>query len=112
MAGNYNPENPPDVEMRLSFPKGSEDPNGNVVAPMPIKVGAGGANSVANAVNGRKMMSESVSQLPSQKTNFAGVDSDYGNNRPALPPSTNSLMTNSLNLNPKRTLTRSDGVGE
>jgi hypothetical protein len=108
VAGNYNPENPPDVEMRLSFPKGGkEDVNGNP----PAKTGA---NSVtANAVNGRKVMSESVGHLPSQKSTFASMDSDYGNNNhPVLPPSNHSVMTNSLNLNPKRTLTRSDGVGE
>ncbi|XP_062556383.1 uncharacterized protein LOC134221206 isoform X3 [Armigeres subalbatus] len=118
VAGNYNPDMAPDVEMKLSFPKQSNASSGNQA------IGSGSASnkrishpngpdssyqSSANAGH-RKQYIEDAHHIPGRggNSNYGAHDDDsYGGSRgtarAALPPSTG--------LNPKRTLSRSDGTG-
>ncbi|XP_050081548.1 mucin-19-like isoform X2 [Anopheles aquasalis] len=121
VAGNYNPEMAPDVEMRLSFPKGG----GSTTASNALT----GMNSGKTHLTGSSAMTANhLQQDTSSSTgysmsrhrqpyhqeagartpNYGGFDQELGGSRnasraAALPPPGG--------LNPKRNLTRSDGTG-
>ncbi|XP_049284122.1 uncharacterized protein LOC125764201 isoform X2 [Anopheles funestus] len=118
VAGNYNPEMAPDVEMRLSFPKGAAG------------AGSGGKSALTSSA-----ATGSLSHAPSGSyTNSNGPSTAAGRNRQthqfvdgdpldgigypgasrstsragALPPTSSQAPGI---LNPRRNLTRSDGTG-
>ncbi|XP_021705942.1 uncharacterized protein LOC5567272 isoform X4 [Aedes aegypti] len=118
VAGNYNPEMAPDVEMKLSFPKQGNASTGsqalasasNRRTSHPVGNPSGPETShQSSAIAGnRKQYIEEAHHIPGR--GYAGVQDDdsyggvsRGTARAALPPSTG--------LNPKRTLSRSDGTG-
>ncbi|XP_055640709.1 uncharacterized protein LOC129778078 isoform X4 [Toxorhynchites rutilus septentrionalis] len=127
VAGNYNPEMAPDVEMRLSFPKqsGASSSTSNVLTNSSAggATSFGGSNKRANhpvtnghevgyhssaLVGSRKQYIEDSHHIPGRggAQNYALLDDDsYGGSRgtarAALPPA--------AGLNPKRTLSRADG---
>ncbi|XP_053691174.1 uncharacterized protein LOC128739701 [Sabethes cyaneus] len=121
VAGNYNPDMAPDVEMRLSFPK--QPTSASTAKPLVSGMSASGKrtnNSTNNSaiLNGhdssyqssgsRKQYIEDVHQIPGRTgQNYALPENDsyggsQGTSRAAL-PTTNGL-------NPKRSLSRSDGI--
>lgn len=125
VAGNYNPDMAPDVEMKLSFPK---QPNASTTGGHAIAGGSGGSKrtshpamangaessyqSSAQAGNRKQQYIEDAHHIPGRgggNPNYALLDDEsYGGGsrgmtRAALPPP--------AALNPKRTLSRSDGTG-
>uniref|UniRef100_A0A182JW87 Uncharacterized protein n=1 Tax=Anopheles christyi TaxID=43041 RepID=A0A182JW87_9DIPT len=117
VAGNYNPEMAPDVEMRLSFPKGaatgasggksaltsSSGSYGNANGP-PLVNGAGRNRQAHQYADGTSVVGDhhldGGSYLgASRSTSRAGT----------LPPASSQAPPSSLN--PRRNLTRSDGTG-
>lgn len=118
MAGNYNPEMAPDVEMKLSFPKqGNASTGSQALAsasnrrtnhPVGNPSGPETSHQSSAIAGNRKQYIEEAHHIPGR--GYAGVQDDdsyggvnRGTARAALPPSTG--------LNPKRTLSRSDGTG-
>ncbi|XP_065095605.1 uncharacterized protein LOC135717437 isoform X2 [Ochlerotatus camptorhynchus] len=124
VAGNYNPDMAPDVEMKLSFPK---QPNASASGGHAVAGGSGGSKrtshpAMANGVdssyqssalagNRKQQYIEDAHHIPGRgggNPNYAVLDDDsYGGGsrgmaRAALPPP--------AALNPKRTLSRSDGT--
>ncbi|XP_058822740.1 uncharacterized protein LOC131684155 isoform X4 [Topomyia yanbarensis] len=128
VAGNYNPDMAPDVEMRLSFPKQTNGGSAGK-APLVNSIAQGsGSGSIGSkrtdnhsAVNGHESSYQSNSLAGSRKQyaeeahhiaarggpNYALLDSDsYGISQ----SSARAALPHAAGLNPKRSLSRSDGI--
>ncbi|ETN61666.1 hypothetical protein AND_006669 [Anopheles darlingi] len=123
VAGNYNPEMAPDVEMRLSFPKGGGSTTGSNALTNGTNSGkshfTGSSAMTANHLQqdtssstgypmGRHRQPYHQQEAGVRTPNYGGFDQELGGSRnasraAALPPP--------VGLNPKRNLTRSDGSG-
>ncbi|XP_055547377.1 uncharacterized protein LOC129731420 isoform X2 [Wyeomyia smithii] len=122
VAGNYNPDMAPDVEMRLSFPKqpNSASTSKPIVSGVTASSKRTNNSTIDSTLNGHdssyqsrggssKRYIEDAHHIPGRNgQNYTLLDNDsyggsQGASRAALPP------TNGLN--PKRSLSRSDGIG-
>uniref|UniRef100_A0A182MRC9 Uncharacterized protein n=1 Tax=Anopheles culicifacies TaxID=139723 RepID=A0A182MRC9_9DIPT len=118
VAGNYNPEMAPDVEMRLSFPKGAATGGGSGGKSALTSSAATGSGSYSNS-NGPSTLTTGAGRNR-QTHQYADGDGDHfdgggylGTSRStsragALPPTSSQVPGT---LNPRRNLTRSDGTG-
>uniref|UniRef100_A0A182VRL8 Uncharacterized protein n=1 Tax=Anopheles minimus TaxID=112268 RepID=A0A182VRL8_9DIPT len=126
VAGNYNPEMAPDVEMRLSFPKGATGGGSGGKSALTSSAATGSLSHVPHTSSGSYTNSNGPSALttgagqnrPSHQ--YADGDGDHfdgvgylGASRStsragALPPTASQTPGP---LNPRRNLTRSDGTG-
>lgn len=111
MAGNYNPEMAPDVEMRLSFPKGAATgaASGGKSA---LTSSSGGSYSNANGVGRQIRQAQQYAddhhQLDGGGYLGAAAGSRSTSRAGTLPPASSQTPSS---LNPRRNLTRSDGTG-
>ncbi|XP_053670919.1 uncharacterized protein LOC128721182 [Anopheles nili] len=122
VAGNYNPEMAPDVEMRLSFPKGAG--SGQTGGKSGTLTGAT-SSAVTSSLHGSQESSGPLGTIAgrhrAQTQQYGPVDTDdllegvgySGMSRStsragALPPPSSQAPGS---LNPRRNLTRSDGTG-
>ncbi|XP_061503156.1 uncharacterized protein LOC11175623 isoform X7 [Anopheles gambiae] len=112
VAGNYNPEMAPDVEMRLSFPKGAATgaASGGKSA---LTSSSGGSYSNANGVGRQIRQAQQYAddhhhQLDGGGYLGAAAGSRSTSRAGTLPPASSQTPSS---LNPRRNLTRSDGTG-
>ncbi|XP_058056108.1 uncharacterized protein LOC131207510 [Anopheles bellator] len=132
VAGNYNPEMAPDVEMRLSFPKGSSTTATTTASNALTGGGSGGKSLMSSSAattthlqhdtsstgyqqapgrhrqymengHGGARGRENYGVLEHGDAGYLGGGSRNASRAAALPPP--------VGLNPKRSLTRSDGTG-
>nr|XP_040228391.2 uncharacterized protein LOC120952891 isoform X5 [Anopheles coluzzii] len=112
VAGNYNPEMAPDVEMRLSFPKGAATgaASGGKSA---LTSSSGGSYSNANGVGRQIRQAQQYADDHHHQLDGGGYLGTAAGSRSTsragtLPPASSQTPSS---LNPRRNLTRSDGTG-
>uniref|UniRef100_A0A182Q8B5 Uncharacterized protein n=1 Tax=Anopheles farauti TaxID=69004 RepID=A0A182Q8B5_9DIPT len=117
VAGNYNPEMAPDVEMRLSFPKGG---GGGGSSGKSALTAASSSAATSNFSNGTKALTSTAGHRNRQVHQYGDDPGEHmdgvmypGASRSTsrtgtLPPAPSQV---SSTLNPRRNLTRSDGTG-
>ncbi|XP_041788408.1 uncharacterized protein LOC121603563 isoform X4 [Anopheles merus] len=112
VAGNYNPEMAPDVEMRLSFPKGAATGPGSGGKSALTSSSGGGSYSNANGVGRQLRQAQQYAdehhQLDGGGYLGAAAGSRSTSRAGTLPPASSQTPSS---LNPRRNLTRSDGTG-
>ncbi|XP_050078049.1 uncharacterized protein LOC126564958 [Anopheles maculipalpis] len=122
VAGNYNPEMAPDVEMRLSFPKGGAGGGGSgSKSALTSSAATSTLRHAPDTSSGSYSNSHGPSGAVRNRHPYAEGDGDHldggggylGTSRStsragALPPTSSNVPGT---LNPRRNLTRSDGTG-